>query len=516
MGEYLLGIDIGTSGCKTAIFHRDGKLAASGSESYGVNCCRRDWAEQNPDTWWRAVCRAVKDMLERSEISPEEIGGVGVDGQSWAAVAVSRAGEVLADTPLWLDSRSADICRELNESVGAERIFQVSGNSLQPFYTTAKILWYQRSRPEVFRNTYKILQSNGYIGYRLTGRMAEDLSQGYGIHCFDIRKGTWDLELCRDLGIPAGFLPDLVPCHNVIGTVTPKAARECGLCPGTPVVAGGLDAACGALGAGVIHAGETQEQGGQAGGMSICMDTYKADPRLILSFHVVPGMWLLQGGTTGGGGVMRWLEREFADFEREEARTLGRNSVELMNDKAEGIAPGSDGLIFLPYMAGERSPIWDSNAKGVYYGLDFGKTKGHFIHAAMEGVAFSLKHNLDVAEEAGARVKVLKSMGGSANSVLWTQIKSDVTGKPIVVPSSDTATPLGAAILAGVGIGMYQDFEEAVQATVENKRYHIPNEDNQKIYRQNYDIYRSVYENLKGVMSQEGRMEHEGSSCLRE
>lgn len=514
MEEFLLGIDIGTSACKVAIFNREGNLAASGCEEYGTIRKRPGWAEQDPNVWWRAVCRAVKEMLEKSKIDPRRIAGVGVDGQSWAAVALNREGDVLTETPIWLDSRASDICRELVQSVSPEEIFHLSGNSLQPFYTTGKILWYKKNLPEIYRSIYKILQSNGFIAYRLTGKMTQDLSQGYGLHCFDIRKGKWDAEMCRRLGLPFGFLPDLYSCHSVIGTVTAKASKECGLCQGTPVVAGGLDAACGALGAGVIHSGETQEQGGQAGGMSICIDSYRADPRLILSFHVAPGKWLLQGGTTGGGGVLRWLEREFAESERMEARTLGRNTVDLLNDRAEGISPGSDGLIFLPYMAGERSPIWDPDAKGVYYGLDFGKTKGHFIHAAMEGVAFSLKHNLDVAEEAGAKVNVLKSMGGSANSILWTQIKSDVTGKPIVVPSSDTATTLGAAILAGVGTGVYRDFEEAVSLTVENRRYHVPNENNRLVYDKSYDTYRKVYENLKEIMDEKGETTNESSRCL--
>ena len=287
---------------------------------------------------------------------------------------------------------------------------------------------------------------------------------------------------------------------NADHSETEEAAKACGLAVGTPVVAGGLDAACGTLGTGVVHSGETQEQGGQAGGMSICIDTYKADPRMILSFHVVPDCWLLQGGTTGGGGVMRWLEREFADFEREEGKRVGKSSLQLFNEIAEKVAPGSDGLVFLPYMSGERSPIWDPDAKGVFYGLDFSKTKGHFVRAAMEGVALSLKHNLDVAKEAGAEVSVLRAMGGSANSLLWTQIKSDVTGKPIVVPSSDTATTLGAAILAGVGIGMYKDFEEAVELTVENKRFHEPNPDNYKVYEKNYEIYLELYNQLKETM----------------
>ena len=310
--------------------------------------------------------------------------------------------------------------------------------------------------------------------------------------------------MCQAFGFSKDLLPDIYACHEVIGTVTEEAAGACGLCVGIPVVAGGLDAACGALGVGVLHDGDTQEQGGQAGGMSICMGQYCADERLILGTHVVPGCWLLQGGTTGGGGVMRWLEQELGDWEREEGKRKGISSLELMNEEADAVPAGSDGVVFLPYMSGERSPIWDPNAKGVYYGLDFGKKKGHLIRSAMEGTAYALKHNLEVAQEAGANVQVLKAMGGAANSRLWTQIKADVTGKTIEVPSSDTATTLGAAILAGVGVGMYESFEDAVEQTVTKGRVHIPNTEHVDTYEAGYAIYRELYEQLKNLMKKTG------------
>ncbi len=497
---YLLGIDIGTSACKVAIFDREGHVIAQATGDYPVYYPEEGWAEQNPEEWWQGVCTALKKIWEKKTVLPEEIAGIGIDGQSWAAIALDQDGRVLTNTPIWMDTRAKEICSRLNQEIGEEQIFEVAGNSLQPSYTTAKILWYKEQLPEVYEKIDKILQSNSYIGYRLTGVMTQDVSQGYGIHGFDMKKGTWDEKMCEALGIPMSFLPEIVACDQIIGQVTEKASMESGLAVGTPVAAGGLDAACGTLGAGVIHPGETQEQGGQAGGMSICMDTYKADPRLILGYHVVPGQWLLQGGTTGGGGVMRWFEREFADYERMKKEETGVSSLNQLNEIAEKIAPGCDGLTFLPYMAGERSPIWNPKAKGVFYGLDFSKTKGHMVRACMEGVALALKHNLDAAEEAGAKVEVLRAMGGSANSLLWTQIKSDITGKPILVPSSDTATTLGAAILAGVGVGFYKDYEEAVALTVHETRRHEPNMANEEIYKKTYETYLGLYEALQPMM----------------
>lgn len=497
---YLLGIDIGTSACKAALFDRKGQVLAAANGEYPVYYPEEGWAEQNPEEWWSAVCEAVRQVIRKAGIQSEEIAGVGIDGQSWSAIAIDKGGKVLTNTPIWMDTRAQSICDRLNEEIGEDEIFRIAGNSLQPSYTTAKIVWYKENLPEVYSKIYKILQSNSYIAFKLTGQISQDLSQGYGLHCFNMRTGQWDEEMCRKMGIPRDFLPEIVPSDRIIGTVTKKAAEESGLAEGTPVAAGGLDAACGTLGAGVIHSGETQEQGGQAGGMSICIEKYQADPRLILGFHVIPGKWLLQGGTTGGGGVMRWFEREFADYERLMREQTGISSLDQLNEIAEKVKPGCDGLVFLPYMAGERSPIWNPYAKGVFYGLDFSKTKGHMVRACMEGVAFSLRHNLETAEEAGAKAEILRAMGGSANSLLWTQIKSDVTGKTMAVPASDTATTLGAALLAGVGTGFYKDYEEAVAETVKVTRKHQPDPEKKAVYDKNYETYLELYRSLSGLM----------------
>lgn len=502
MEKYLLGIDIGTSACKVAVFNKQGELIDSASGNYPVYYPQEGWAEQNPEEWWSAVCQATKEILSRGKVTADQIAGIGVDGQSWSAIPVDKEGNVLYNTPIWMDTRAADICETLKETVSEEEIFEVCGNPLSPSYSTPKILWYKKEKPEIYAKIDKILQSNSFIVFKLSGKYSQDMSQGYGLHCFHMKTGSWDEKMCRRLGVEPSFLPDIYSCHEVVGAVTEKAAKETGLSVGIPVVAGGLDACCGTLGAGVLKVGETQEQGGQAGGMSICIDEYHADRRLILSYHVVPDKWLLQGGTTGGGGVMRWLKRELGDFEETQVKTTGKSALDQFNELAEEVEPGSDGMIFLPYMSGERSPIWDPKAKGVFYGLDFAKTKGHFIRSAMEGVAYSLKHNLDVAKEAGVEVEVMKAIGGSANSRLWTQMKADITGKRIVVPYSDEATPLGACILAGVGVGMYESFEEAVELTVRETRNHEPNSALYEKYQDNYEKYLEIYERLKPVMGE--------------
>ena len=487
MEKLLLGIDIGTSACKVAVFDRKGKVMAQSNQGYSLYYPEPGWVEQDPEEWWQSICAGIRDVLEKGKINPEQIVGIGIDGQSWSCIPVDKEGNCLAKTPIWMDTRARKICARVKERLEFERIFSVAGNDFLPSYSTPKMLWFKEERPAIFAKTYKFLQSNSYIGLKLTGVMSQDLSQGYGIHFFDNKTCTYDESLAKDLGLSVDLVPELYGCHEVIGSVTEAAALATGLAAGTKVVAGGLDAACGTLGAGVYLNGQTQEQGGQAGGMSICLNEATAHPKLILSPHVVPQLWLLQGGTVGGGGVLRWFKQEFGE---------GQTFDEL-TAMAEEIPAGSDGVTFLPYMAGERSPIWDPDAKGVYYGLGFDKTKGHMVKASLEGVAYALEHNLRTAKEAGVAVKELVAMGGASNSVLWTQIKADVTGKKIKVPTSDTATTLGACILAGVGVGLYGSFAEAVESTIVITREQEPDLEKHKTYQKSMDLYLELYEKLK-------------------
>lgn len=498
--KYLLGIDVGTSACKVAIFTLDGKVVSSSASNYKVYYPKPSYVEQDPREWWGSVCIAIKECLSNSNVEASQIAGIGIDGQSWSAIPIDKEGNVLHNTPIWMDTRAKDICERTVDKIGADRILSISGNPFEATYSTPKILWFKENKKEVYKNTHMFLQSNSYIAYKLTGEITQDKSQGYGLHVYDNSKNTYDSKLADDMGIDLGKLPPIYNCHDVVGVVTKKAALETGLKINTPVVAGGLDAACGTLGTGVYKNGQTQEQGGQAGGMSICTDNPVAHEKLIMSNHVVEGKWLLQGGTVGGGGTLEWFKRELGTFEQIEGKAHGKSPFQIMSTEASTIDIGSNGLIFLPYMSGERSPIWDQNAKGTFFGLSYDKTRAHIIRSIMEGVAFSLMHNVTTAYETGATITEFNAMGGSANSLVWTQIKSDVTGKPINVASSDTATTWGAAILAGIGCGAIKDFDSAVKDSVKIKRRHEPNMKNHDIYMKYFDIYLELYQKLKGTM----------------
>jgi xylulokinase len=495
----LLGIDIGTSACKVSVFDIQGNIIASSSKPYKVSYLHAGWAEQNADDWWISVCNSLKEIWNTGKVSPSEIVGVGVDGHSWAALAVSKQGEALRPAIIWFDRRAQTQAKWIEKTIGRDKIINLSGNPVDPAYITPKMLWIKENEPQIYEQSYKFLQSNAFIVYKLTGKFTQDKSQGYGFHFFDIANGCYNIDLCRDMGLDINKVADIYECSEVVGKITKEAAMMTGLIEGTPVVAGGLDAAASTLGAGVIEEGQTQEQGGQAGGMSIFLSKPVIEPRLILSYHVIPNSWLLQGGTVGGGGALKWFKEQLGYEEMKIAQERGISPFEVINEEVLSTKPGSNGLVFLPYMSGERSPIWNPNARGVFFGLSYDKTRSHMARAVMEGCAFALRHNIEVAEDAGAIVSRLISVGGAANSDVWTQIKADVTGKEIIVSYSDDATALGAALLAGVGTGVYKDFQEAVKNTVRIRKKYIPNQGNFKIYKDLYDIYRELYDKLEGT-----------------
>ena len=491
MKEYLLGIDVGTSAVKAAVFDTEGNPVADALESYKTYYPAPGFAEQDPEDWWAAVCRAVRSLAGKVNIG--EIAAVGIDGQGWAAVAVDGDGNPLCRTPIWTDTRSVRECDEIRSVMSEDEWFGICGNPIQPGYSLPKVLWYKNNNPQILSKAEYILQSNSFIGLRLTGKASQDVSQGYAYHFFNMENRCWDEAAISAFGLSSRLFPQPVPCREVIGSVGADAARATGLSEGIPVVAGGLDAACAALGVGAVIPGSTQEQSGQAGGMSICTDSSRSDPRLIMGCHTVPDMWLLQGGTTGGAGALRWLR----------SSVCPELTYAQMDEAAASVPPGSEGLIFLPYLAGERSPLWNPDAKGVFFGLTFAHTRAHIIRSVLEGVAFSLRHNLETAEKAGAKVSVMRSAGGSSVSRVWTQIKSDVTGKPIEVPGGNCSTVLGAAILAGTGAGIFGSEAEAAGKAVRPGRFHSPDSGKSEIYTKAYSRYLEIYERTKPVMKEE-------------
>lgn len=495
--QLLLGIDIGTSGCKLVVFDEGGNVKANASQSYQTYYSGAGFVEQNADDWWIAVVRGLSNIFSISKIKPNDISAIGLAGQSPTCLPVDKNGLPLRKAMIWLDTRSINQVQQMTTVISEDDFIQTSGNPVAAPYVIPKIKWIEDNEPEIYAATDKVLQSHSFIGYKLTGVFYQDLSTCNGYHIFNIAKGTLDADIARQLNLSIDLIPEIVSCHQIIGSVSAEASKITGLPHGIPVTAGGLDAACCTLGAGVLTPGQTQEQGGQAGGMSIVTPDARIHPKLILSNHVVPDRWLLQGGTTGGAGVLKWLKEQLFEGMKIPAPLKTKNPFEVMSHLASQAFPGSNGLLFLPYMSGERSPLWDPQAKGTFIGICFQTQKEDIIRSVMEGVGYSLLHNIKTAQEVNAYIESLVSVGGAANSKIWTQIKSDITGKPIKVPFSDFATPLGAAILAGVGTGVFHSFQDAVNKTVKIQRYHEPNFKNHQIYGDYFELYLELYDSLK-------------------
>ncbi len=388
-GHYYIGVDIGTSSTKTGLWHADGRLIAEASAAYKLSRPQPTWAEIDARAWWKATQETIRTVLAESGIDPADVAGVGVDGLGWALVPVDRQGEPLYPAMIWLDRRAEPEAAELRSLPQADALVTLDANPLDAAYITPKLKWLQKHEPEIFEQTYQFLNCSGYINQQLTGQFTCDYTQAYGYHFFDIAREMWDEQAAQWLGLPLGKMPPLYQSCDVIGEIIGSAASLTGLKQGTPVIAGALDAAAGAFGSGVGRIGQTADQGGTAFGFSMCLDQVVVEPRLIFSHHVVPGTYILQGGTVGGA-MLGWFRDTLGHAEAAAAAILNGNPFALMSQQAETSPPGANGLVFLPYMSGERSPLWNSNARGVFFGMSYNTNRADILRAIMEGCAFAV------------------------------------------------------------------------------------------------------------------------------
>lgn len=483
---YIVTIDQGTSSTKTALWDEEGGLVAQASAPYDLERPEALWAEIDPERWWDALGATIAAVLASSRVAAHEIAAVGVDGIGWSLVPVDAAFRPLAPAMIWLDRRAEPEAAELRASPEADRLIDLVANPLDAAYITPKLAWLSRHRPDVFEAARWFLTASGFLTARLTGEATCDLTQAYGFHCFDIRGERWDEAAAATLGIPLDRLPPLRTIGEVAGGVTAAAAAHTGLAAGTPVLVGGLDAAVGALGGGVTRPGQTQDQGGQAGGMGISVSRVVVEPRLIFSHHVLPGQYLLQGGTVGGG-ALGWF-REI----------LGRPDVSFEDLSAEAAtaSPGSGGLIFLPYLAGERTPLWSSTARGVFFGLSYATTRAEMLRSIMEGCAFAVCDNLRLAEATGVQVTEWLGTGGAAKSAVWNQVKADVSGRPFVVArradGGEGGHGLGLFALAAHAVGLVDDVGATVERLLPGRTVFEPDPVRHAHYRELFEVYLGV------------------------
>lgn len=483
MNRYLLGIDLGTSCCKIALFTTDLDLIFSGIQEYKTSYLNIDWVEQDANDWWKVVVNLIKNLLKKTHIKPNSIIGLGIDSQSSVVLPVDTKGNSLRPAMIWLDRRAKQQSNIINKKM-ADLLLNINGNYSDPSNMSPKILWLKQNEPDIYKKTYKFLNANGYLVYKFTGIFSMDLSQGGLSQLFNTKQGKWSEELIEGCGIDKNKLPEFYNCYDIVGVINKSSSSKTGLKVGTPVIAGSMDMVAAALGAGVFASGQVYVSAGTATAAGVCLDEPKFNPDLHIYHHIIPNRWITAGGVDYGGGGMRW----FKNF-------LGLKDYSKINKLVEGSDPGSKGLIFLPYMIGQRVPLKNNNTVGVILGLNPRVEQKDFIRMFMEGNAFGLRYIFDVILKSGIQIKQLKMTGGCTNIDVWSQIFADVTKRDIEVLHNIDATMLGITIALGYGLGLY-NFEDIISKLPKGKMFY-PDIKNTELYDSFFDVFYDVYQKLK-------------------
>jgi D-xylulose kinase len=496
MGSYILVADLGTSATKAGVFTPEGREIVSSMAEYPTAYPQPTWAEQDANLWWDSAITTIRNSLEGAHVRPEAIKAVSISGQAPSCLAIDREGEPLRPAIIWIDRRATEEVEWIAENVGADEVRRVAGNHIDGYFGGPKWLWFRNKEPDLFDKTWKILQAHSYVIFKLTGELVTDYSHaGLCSPCFDLKRKEWSREMCEALGIPLSMLPEVAPSHQVVGEVNTAGARLSGLAEGTPIVAGGGDFACATLGCGVIDVGQAAQMLGTAGNLLVPMgETVDPDPKLLNTVHVTGDYLTL--GSIYAGGVLQWFRDQLGEPEIEEARRVDKSAYRLLDEKAAEVPPGSEGLILLPYLMGERTPIWDAYARGVYIGLTPYHTRSHMYRAALEGVAFGFRHMAEIIEQQGVKIKEIIAVNGGAKSPLWRQIFADVLNARIHYYLGGVSTLLGDVILAGVGTGQFSGFE-VVREWLEIAETQEPDAEAHALYAKYYTLYRKIYLQLK-------------------
>ncbi len=490
----LLGIDVGTTGSKALLIGADGAVIASATTEYPMFTPQPLWAEQNPADWWTATVTSIRQVLEQGDVRPDQVAGVGLTGQMHGLVLLDAAGEVLRPCIMWNDQRTAAQCAEITARVGADEVLRLTGNPVLPGFTAPKIVWVRQHEPEVYARVAKVLLPKDYVRFRLTGGFFSEVSDASGTSMFDGGQRHWSQEMTDALEVPREWLPEVTESPVVSARVSASAAAETGLLEGTPIVGGGGDQAAQAVGTGIVAEGVVSATLGTSGVVFAASDTYRVEPqgRLHAFCHAVPGTWHLMGVMLSAAGSFRWYRDTLGALERIRAEESGRDPYDLLTAAAAEVSPGCEGLLFLPYLTGERTPYPDPNARGVFFGLTLRHGKPHMTRAVLEGVSYGLRDSLELMRGLGLSIQQVRASGGGARSPLWRQILADVFDAQIATVDVTEGAAYGAALLAGVGAGVYPDVAAACAAAVRVTGSTEPGPA-VSIYADYYPRYRALY-----------------------
>lgn len=503
--ELVMGIDVGTQSTRVALLDPDGNVIARHSGGYDLHTPRPGWAEQDPDVWWSVVADGIRNALAQAEVKPGEIVAVGADAQMHATVPLGEDGSLLSHAvQLWCDKRGADLTASFEKQAYAPHAMRLAANPPLPAWVGFKMLWLKTHMPELYADTWRFVNGQGYINYRLTGETAMDLSEASGSFLLDAETLEWSPELAEYVGVELSKLPPVVPSTTVIGRVTAEAAQITGLTEGTPVVAGAGDMICMLVAAGLTERGRALDVSGTASDFCVFVDRPVLDPPFMNLHHALPG-WVPFGIVEAGGGSLKWLKDELCAAEQAEASHQGDDVYDILGAKASAVTPGCEGLLYFPHLMGERL-LGSPHARGVFFGLTPRSSIGSMTRAIMEGVCFDLRRTLEIVEAAGNPIVEVYTTGGGARSALWSQIKADIYRKPVYTLKASEGGVLGSAILAGVGAGMYADVREGAVRCVHVDSVFTPDEQLRARYDFLYDLYTQIHDRLQQPFEALARM----------
>lgn len=498
MPRLILAHDLGTSANKATLFSESGAIIASATHPYPTFYDHNGIAEQNPDDWWVAVVATTRTLLQNNDAT--RIAAIAFSATMMGCLPVNKNGTPLRPHMLYCDQRASTEAAEFAEKAGAENIYRISGSPVSAVNSGAKYIWLKKHQPEIYTQTYKILNAKDYLNFKLTGRMATDPTDASGTNLYDLVKWDWSDELIEAAGLDRGIFPDIVPSTGVVGEVTSEAAAALGVPAGTPVMAGAGDGMCAGVGAGSVEPGVNYISLGSSAWIGITTDRPVYDPRRrTLTFaHAVPGMFQPMGTMLVGGGIMPWLRDLVCYQEVVEAEESGMSVFDIMSREAAAAPVGANGLVFLPHLMGERAPRWNSLARGGFVGMNMAHTRGDMIRAALEGVVLNLRLTIDVFRELGVpEFGEIRFIGGAAKGAIWRRIIADVFGMEVIpLQFGGEATSVGAAIIAGIGAGVYRNFSVVGRFSVSGERVGAIGE-NVAAYERKKDLFNRVYEALE-------------------
>lgn len=502
--KYVLGIDIGTSGTKTVLFDEKGSKISSSTVEYDLIQPKNGWAEQQPEKWWEATKTTINNVIKSSNINVEDIKGIGIAGQMHGLVMLDKNGNVLRNAILWCDGRTSEECAEITEKVGKERLVEICANPALTGFTAGKILWVRKNEPHIYEKCHKILLPKDYIRYKLTGNFGTEPSDASGTNLFDINNLCWSEEILDKLDINIELLPPVYKSIDNGGTVTQKASEETGLSTNTIVCMGAGDNAAAAVGTGIVEKGKAFTTIGTSGVIFAYSDKVIIDKqcRVHTFCHAIPNAWAVMSCTLSAGMSLKWFRDNFCTSEKEVAKYLNKDSYDFVNEGVDNIPIGSENLIYLPYLMGERSPILDENARGVFFGLSAMHNKYHMLRAIMEGIVYSQKQCFELIKNMGVLTNDMYVCGGGAKSKVWRQMMSDMYSLDTVSIENEEGPALGVAILASVACGIYEDVKQACDELVKIKDRISPIKENYEKYMKYYNIYENMYPILKDSFKQ--------------